>query len=466
MDYDAIIVGAGLSGLTAGIRLAHFKKKVCILEKHSMYGGLNSYYKFRGRRFDTGLHAMSNFVPPGVKSAPLNRLLRQLRIGYHDFRLSEQSYSMIAFPECRLRFSNDWELFASEVERSFSGQRDNFHRLVGFIREYNDLDLSVRPISARKVVGEYITDPLLLEMLFCPLFFYGSAQELDMDFTQFVTMFKGIYLEGFARPSEGIKIVLDLLIGRYRESGGVLRLKSGVRHLHVRGNRVASVELDTGETLTADQVYSDAGRIETLKLCTDGASAAINPPSGRISVIESISVLNRQPRELGIDATIIFYNNRERFLYRRPESGADVQSGIICCPNNYRYTEPLPEGIIRIAHIASPHPWLELPENEYRKEKEKFFEESCVQAARHVPGFREHIILTDIFTPRTISRFTGRIDAALYGTPEKLRDGRTHLDNLFLIGTDQGFMGIIGAMLSGISIANLHGLQRSTPEHS
>ena len=48
------------------------------------------------------------------------------------------------------------------------------------------------------------------------------------------------------------------------------------------------------------------------------------------------------------------------------------------------------------------------------------------------------------------------INGAVYGCPEKIKDGRTHLGNLFLCGTDQGFLGITGSMLSGISIANLH----------
>jgi hypothetical protein len=38
----------------------------------------------------------------------------------------------------------------------------------------------------------------------------------------------------------------------------------------------------------------------------------------------------------------------------------------------------------------------------------------------------------------------------------KIRDGRTPLANLYLAGTDQGFLGIVGAMLSGISMANFH----------
>ena len=46
--YDAIIIGAGMSGLAAGIRLAHFDQKVCILERHTTIGGLNSFYRLGG----------------------------------------------------------------------------------------------------------------------------------------------------------------------------------------------------------------------------------------------------------------------------------------------------------------------------------------------------------------------------------------------------------------------------------
>ena len=64
-----------------------------------------------------------------------------------------------------------------------------------------------------------------------------------------------------------------------------------------------------------------------------------------------------------------------------------------------------------------------------------------------------------MFTPLTIERYTGRINGAIYGAPRKHRDGRTRWENLFLCGTDQGFLGITGAMLSGISMANLHMLK-------
>jgi phytoene dehydrogenase-like protein len=48
-----------MSGLAA-IRLAQFDKRVLLVERHTLWGGLNSFYKRAGRRIDTGLHALTN----------------------------------------------------------------------------------------------------------------------------------------------------------------------------------------------------------------------------------------------------------------------------------------------------------------------------------------------------------------------------------------------------------------------
>ena len=77
-------------------------------------------------------------------------------------------------------------------------------------------------------------------------------------------------------------------------------------------------------------------------------------------------------------------------------------------------------------------------------------------AVRIVPDFRNAVIDTDMFTPTTIRRFTGHVNGAVYGAPEKRYDGTTHLKNLFICGTDQGFVGIVGSVLSGITVANAH----------
>ena len=460
MDYDVLIIGAGMSGLAAGIRLAYYDKKVCIIEKHYRVGGLNSFYNLGGHKFDVGLHAMTNYVPKGVKLTPLPKLLRQLKLKREDFALCPQRMSAIKFPGKTLRFDNNLEFFVQEVIENFPAQADNFQTLLKTVFEYDELNLYAKPISAREVVGSIISDQLLVDMVFCPLMFYGNAQEHDMEFGQFVIMFKGIYCEGFARPQDGVRQILDVLVKKYRACGGELKTRCSVTSIQAANGRVESIVLENGEVFTADKILSSAGYVETMRLLSDYDPTGIEDKAGQLSMVEFITVLDKQPAEMGHETTIIFYNNSDRFDYRKPDDLVNVSSGVICCPNNFQYENSLPEGMIRITNLANFDLWNRLNEEEYKAQKAAWLEASLNEVVKLIPDFRDSIVFTDVFTPKTIRRFTGHINGAVYGTPNKTKMGTTRLENLFICGTDQGFLGIVGAMLSGISMANLHILQK------
>lgn len=456
VSYDTIIIGAGLSGLAAGIRLAYFDKAVCLLERHTTIGGLNSFYRLRSRNYDVGLHAVTNYAPPGTKTGPLSKLLRQLRLRWEDFDLRPQVQSRIVFPECTLRFTNEFEFFLQEVVEQFPQQADNFRRLLTRIDEHNEVALDQPELSARAVLEEYITEPMLIEMLFCPLMFYGSPTPRDMDFSQFVIMFKSIFHEGFGRPWEGVRLILRKLVRQFKSLGGELRLRSGVRSILYDGDRATGVVLDDGQVLEARNIVSSAGSAETMRLCGQFDDADERFAPGDISFVETIFPLDCAPADLGYTDTIVFYNDLPKFHYERPAAPVDVRSGIICSPNNFEYDRPLPEGKIRITALADPGHWFGLCEDEYVAQKQYWCDRIVESALKHIPDFRPHVVDTDVFTPRTITRFTGHLNGCVYGAPHKIRNGRTHLENLYLCGTDQGFLGITGAMLSGITIANLH----------
>lgn len=468
--YDVAIIGAGMSGLAAGIRLAHFGKRVCIFERHNAVGGLNGFYSIAGRKYDVGLHAMTNFVRAGVKGTPLGKLLRQLRIDRDEFALCEQKRSRIVFGprgETSLAFTNDFAVFESEIAAKFPAQIDGFRRLLAAVKSFDEVSLEAKPLSAREVVRQHISDPLLEDMLFCPLMYYGSAQEHDMEFGQFVIMFKALFLEGFARPLDGVRVILRVLVEKYRAAGGERRMKCGVKRIVVREGRAAALVLDDGSEVTADHVISSVGGPETEQLMQvepvvpNGLSAK----AGRLSYVETITVLNRQPSELGWgDDTIIFFNDSPRFAYERPDAQVDLRSGVICLPNNFTYPEGqrLPEGLFRCTCLANYDRWAQLPEEVYQADKKRWYDAITAGAQRFLPvlpkvdALQTATVATDMFTPRTITRFTGHLAGAIYGSPIKNRQGRTELTNVYLCGTDQGFLGIVGAMLSGISMANYH----------
>lgn len=453
-----------MSGLAAGIRLRLGEKSTLILERHEAPGGLNSFYRLGGYQYDVGLHAMTNYVGPGNRRAPLSKLLRQLRLSRKDFDLSEQLGSRILFPETSLRFSNDFSLLEEEVAREFPHCIDGFRELAAFVRDFDSTRLDAQEVSAREHLGKYLQDPLLLNMLLCPVFYYGSARENDIDLAQFCILFQALFFEGFARPLKGVRQVIGALTRKYASLGGERRMRLGVRKIEVEGDCATALVLDNGDVITADKILSSAGLVETLRLCQGQPPETEESNIGRLSFVETINILNRQPRDLGWEDTIVFFSTTPTFHYEQPrEDLVDPRSGVICLPNNYDYPEGhnLSEGWLRVTAIAHHDRWKQLGEDAYRAKKEEWFQHLTRQAEEllqkcggQAVDLEPMTLARDMFSPTTITRYTGHLGGAIYGAPEKRKDGKTHLENLHIIGTDQGFLGIVGAMLSGISIAN------------
>lgn len=457
MRYDTIVIGAGLSGLAAGIRLAMFDKKVCIVEKHTELGGLNSFYVRKNRTFDVGLHAMTNFTDKGVRSSPLGKLLKQLRFSHDDFRLCQQEMSEIRFPEKSLCFTNDFEFLRQEVAEQFPQQIDGFNKLVEKILAFDELNLDDGDrLLSRPVLESFISDPILIDMLFCPLMYYGNAREGDMDFYQFVIMFKSIFVEGFSKPEGGMLYILNLMAQKFKELGGELKMGNGIKSINSTQGKVCSVSLENEEELESETVLSSMGYVETLKRCNPAVDEAEKSKTGQVSFMESLFVVDKEPRDLGYDRSIVFFSTKPRFDYKVPEDLIDISSGVLCCSNNFKYPKPLEEGLIRLTNLASFSKWDGLVRKDYIAAKKEWRALALEQLFTFFPDFRDNVVFLDSFTPKTIKKYTGHINGAVYGSPEKIKNGKTPVKNLFICGTDQGFLGIIGATLSGISMANLH----------
>lgn len=506
---DVLIIGAGMSGLAAGIRLSHFGKSVLIVERHNAPGGLNSFYSIQGRKYDVGLHALTNFAPASAKQAPLNKLLRQLRLSRDEWDLNEQIRSRIVFQTSQgkksLAFTNDFSFFESQVAAEFPGDIDGFNRFLRLVEATPMGALNSSSfVSTRAILQSCITDPILIDMLLAPLLYYGSAHENDIDWDQAVVMFQSIFKEGFARPFEGVRVIIRSLLNKYRSNGGLRKMKTGVKALRMAANAVTEVELDDGTLLYPTTVLSSAGYVETLRLC-QAARPLTNPQtglqseqgeqaghqagrqseqgrqagqdelqgpdaasciqaeafSGQLSFVETLAVLKADPKTLGLEDTIVFFNTGDTLAYQKPKGLVDVRSGVICVPNNYAYSEDrtLEEGWLRITALAQYNAWKGLVPDAYQAAKQHYFT-ALQEAALGVLGpqlnarVKAATIATDMFTPLTVEKYTGHIHGAIYGSTYKAKDGTTPFKNLFLCGTDQGYLGIIGAMMSGVSLAN------------
>ncbi len=468
MKYDVAIIGAGPSGLAAAARLCHFGVKVVLLDSHSRLGGYNSWHHVRGREISTGLHAFTNYDPNG--RGPLGRLLRQLRLKFSSLDLKPQRRSTIRFPQGTLEFSNDHDRIRDSLATVFPQAVDGFTALRARIRETDEGEITDRRTSARTIVESYIPDPLVADMLMAPVMFYGNPGGVgdgldsarihpDMDWLLFCVVWKCIFETGFSHPALGMRPLWEELARRIREDGGVITMSTRITALRTDGDRVVAATTESGEEIEAELFFSSAGGAETARLAghepPDGAI-----PIGPISIAEGIGVLDRPPASAGVEDTTIFFSHRERLAFRRPDDLIATDSGVVCVPGNY---EGIDDPTIKVTHLANYDAWRCLVAENYRAAKQ---DAAAAMAAslrrlghdlaplRDAPG--RYGLFDDMFTPMTLERFGGHLEGALCGSPTKTRSGATARKNLFLIGTDQGFHGIVGAMLSGVAMANFH----------
>jgi phytoene dehydrogenase-like protein len=304
-----------------------------------------------------------------------------------------------------------------------------------------------------------LPDRLLIDMLLCPLMYYGSSVEDDMDLSQFAIMFKAIFQEGMFRPGGTIKDFLDLLLDHYQSLGGTIRTGAEVEEILFHNRRIDGVRLTSGEIIGCDFLLSTIGLDETLaKLKVPPAPAK----SARLGFVETIFQLQLSRCKLPQDKTIIFYSASRDFHYKKPASIVDFASGVLCLPQNFAGLPRQEYGEVRSTHLANYTLWKAISESDqaYALQKQKTAAESREILERIIGSFSPAIVFQDTFTPLTIERYTAKKEGAIYGNPQKIKDGVLGYDNLFLAGTDQGFLGIIGSMLSGVSMVNQHILPR------
>lgn len=460
MKVHLLIIGGGLSGLAAGIRFARFSPGSLILEKHSKIGGLNSYYYRNNHLFETGLHAITNYAEPGNKKAPLNRLLRQLKLSRDLLVFHQQMSSEILFRDCEsLIFSNNFEHLRQEIAVKFPRSADCFTQLILFLNEFDPFKISAFR-SAKAFLRELLPDPLLVDMLLCPLMFYGSSVAEDMDLSQFAIMFKAIFQEGMFRPGGSIKDFLDLLASQYHSLGGTLRTRTEVQAILHKNGMAHAVLLSSGEIIECDYILSTIGLSETRALLYDQQT---DQKSTRLTFVESIFQIPGERRSLfPRDRTILFYSTNQDFHFRSPAEPVDFSSGVICFPFNFRGLAEQKFIEVRSTHLANYPKWKSLASDRarYASQKIETAEKSKLTIESIIGPFSSDIVYQDTFTPLTIERYTAKKEGAIYGSPLKIKDGNIGFTNLFLAGTDQGFLGIVGSMLSGVSMVNQHILAR------
>ncbi|MDP0497102.1 MAG: FAD-dependent oxidoreductase [Verrucomicrobiota bacterium JB024] len=447
--YDTIIIGAGFAGLSAGIRLAQFQKRVLILESHKLPGGLNSYYyRGKGQLYNSGLHTVTNFNAKNRRWG-FGLICRNLGIDSGEFRLVPPKHpSALQIPQGELLFGNDPELLRASIAREFSSQVDGFDRFCADLKSPRDPAVLQRA-GSRELLGEYFTEPRLMDLLELPVYIYGGYREGQIDAATFSTVFRSIFLEGCGSPPD-IKHVLDLLIARFKDLGGELKTRRRVAQIVTDGGRFRGVELADGTVLEADACLSSAGLAETGQL-----AGQVWGDSGDLSVFETVVAMDRPLDELGVDRTLLMVSLEPEFHWRAPEGRQEYFHLTLAASDNYAFSERPTAHHLKIGCFQKGSLWLGLDEETYRQEKLRLEEKMLAELTARFPGLLdEPVTHHESLTPKTVVDYTSHLNGGIYGGCVKSFDGGTPVGGLFVIGNDQAGIGIMGALTSGVIVAN------------
>jgi C-3',4' desaturase CrtD len=268
--YDAIVIGAGVAGLTAAAELTLRNVRTLVVERHNVPGGCASFYQRDGYRFDVGATLIGGFGARGV-----HRILNA-RLGIDVSPELVEPSMVVHFPdEIVVRYGDG--RWAGERLRAFGPGAEPFFRRAERIADLA-WDLSTRaPALPADVPGA-----LALVRAFRPR--HGAllatlgrtvASIMPRDSSQLLRTFVDAQLlitaqtdaahadlaygataldlarEGTFHLADGVSTISVGLARAIRSRGGRILYNHSVREISIRGRRVRGVVLADGRSIEA-----------------------------------------------------------------------------------------------------------------------------------------------------------------------------------------------------------------------
>jgi phytoene dehydrogenase-like protein len=500
-QYDVIVIGSGMGGLTSAALTARAELRTLVLEHHFAPGGNTQCFRRKKMYdFDVGLHYIGDCGPGGLYQTVMGQLGLADKVEF--LPMDPDGFDTLIYPDLEFRVPAGWERYESRLKETFPEEVRAIERFVAIMKA-----LAARTFGGPGPEVEALERRLNKSWDACTLGEVFDSLECSLRLRSVLSAESGTYgappsrataamhafilehyMKGAYYVRGGSRALIDALVAAIEEKSGQIRLRSRVRRIVLERGRAAGVELATGEVFRARCIISNADAKRTFleMVGEEQISGALRERllAYRMSLPLFIVYLALQvdPRDLGLRNSNYFLNP----TYDPEEQYALCYGGEI--PQK-------PGAFITIASLKDPESRNIAPEGytnlqimtiapaqlsswgvdkgpasggRYRHTMpytiaKRALEERLLQVTEEMmPGLLRNIVWRESATPLTQERFTLSTGGTSYGfehTPDQFGQRRlateTEIPGLYLAGANTVFgHGIAGAMVSGVAAGN------------
>ena len=486
-QYDVIIIGGGLGGLSCGVMLSKEGLNVCVLEQHSVIGGCLQSFNRNGRVLDTGMHYVGSLSEGQI----MHQYFKYLGVidDLHLRKLDEGGFDHFHFLDgTSYRFAMGYDRFIDTLAAQFPEERGNLEQFAKKLQHIGSLitpsilkngrisngGLEYLSISAASEIDKHIQNETLRRVLAgnCGLY---AGDRLTTSLYEY-GMISHSNIEGAYAFEDGSQQLADLLVKQIESNGGEVILKAKVAKISLNGDKVEHVELANGERLSAKWVVSSLHPSVTFSLLENNT----------IYKKAFFTRINSLANTYGLFTTYLLlkpntvkYVNQNHYLFNNPDVWAmtgDYKghciSGALLCMQPCRNSE-----YTNVITLLTPMPFsicekwadttIEHRGEEYKAFKAQFSEAVIDFVCQYYPNLRECIDKVYTASPLTYRDYTATPEGSAYGIVKDCRNpmvtlmpARTRIGNLLLTGQNLNIHGCLGTVVaSAVTSSEIVGME-------